>query len=601
MYSVDRRPGGTQRLSREQIRDIADRVNIVDVVSSYVTLRKSGASFKGLCPFHEEKTPSFYAHPARQSFHCFGCGEGGDIYDFLQKIGNMSFWESLEEVARQAGVELPRDEVSPEEQQRADLRSSVYAANEIAADYFRRCLRGPEGAEAVSYLKGRDMTGEIAQRFGIGFAPNSWDALCNELRTRGISGDLAERAGLVRRRESGGFYDLFRNRVMIPIRNHRGKVVGFGGRILSNDEPKYLNTPESPVYDKSSTLFGLGEARAGIRKADQALIVEGYFDVISLANAGITNAVATCGTALTANQLRVLKRHTSSVVLVYDADEAGIRAACRSLDIFLEVGMWPMFVAVAEDMDPDDFVREQGAAAFEELVAHAEPLLERFISETIRRHRGKPLAAERVIEEVAPTLKRLAPVTAEPFWSELADRLRVDESLVRAHAGGIRGPRVPAPQRAPRQVVSPRGAYATEEWALLKHLIHHPMETAAVVDEQHIADMMQSAILAELVRSASRDALDGREPDVLSLLDRTDDPQVRKLLTDLSMSEELISSGDEVESLRDQLCLKIRRAHLKRLLDSARRRSRQARDLGEQQQAAAEVIRLSRELAAIQA
>ncbi len=598
---MDRRPGGTKRLSREQIRDIADRVNIVDVVTSYVTLRKSGASFKGLCPFHEEKTPSFFVHPARQSFHCFGCGEGGDVYDFLQKIGNMTFWESLEEVARQAGVELPRADQSPEEQRRSDLRSAVYEANDIAADYFRRCLRGPSGAGAVDYLKGRDMTGEIAQRFGVGFAPDSWDGLCNELRTRGISGELAERAGLVRRRESGGFYDLFRNRVMIPIRNHRGKVVGFGGRILSNDEPKYLNTPESPVYDKSSTLFGLGEARQGIRKADQALIVEGYFDVLSLANAGVTNAVATCGTALTTNQLRVLKRHTSSAVLVYDADEAGIRAACRSLDIFLEAGMWPMFVAVAEGKDPDDYVRENGAEAFEELVARADPLLDRFIGEAIRRHRGKPLAAERVIEEVAPTLKRLAPITAEPFWSELADRLRVDESLVRAHAGAVRGPRTPAPQRAPRQVASPRGAYASEEWALLKHLIHHPMETAPVVDEQQTADMMQSATLAELVRSAARDALAGQEPDVLSLLDRTDDPQVRKLLTDLSMSEELISSGDEVESLRDQLCLKIRRAHLKRLLDSARRRSRQASEIGEQQQAAAEVIRLSRELAAIQA
>ncbi len=601
MDSVDRLSGGMRRLSREQIREIADRVNIVDVVASYVTLRKSGASFKGLCPFHEEKTPSFYVNPTRQSFHCFGCGEGGDIYDFLQKIGNMNFLESLEEVARRAGVELPRAEVTPEEQQRADQRSSIYAANEIAADYFRRCLRGTTGAAAVDYLKGRDLTGEIAQRFGIGFAPDSWDGLCNELRARGISGELAERAGLVRRRESGGFYDLFRNRVMIPIRDHRGKVVGFGGRILSNDEPKYLNTPESPVYDKSATLFGLGEAREGIRKADQALIVEGYFDVISLAAAGITGAVATCGTAMTAGQLRILKRHTSSVALVYDGDEAGVRAACRSLDVFLDVGMWPLFVAVPDRKDPDDFVRDHGAEAFQELVDRADPLLERFIGEAIRRHRGKPLAAERVIEEVAPTLKRLAPVTAEPFWSDLADRLRVDESLVRAHAGGIRGPRTQAAQRAPRQVASPRGAYASEEWALLKQLIHHPMETAPMVDEQRIADQMQSAVLAELVRSATQDALAGQEPDVLRLLDRTDDPQVRKLLTDLSMSEELISSGDEVESLRDQLCLKIRRAHLKRLLDSARRRSRQARELGEQQTAAAEVIRLSRELAAIQA
>jgi len=594
---VERRPGG--RLSRDQIRDIADRVNIVDVVSNYVTLRKAGGSFKGLCPFHEEKTPSFNVDPRRQMYKCFGCGEGGDIYSFLMKISGMTFVEALEEVARRAGVELPRAEASPEDQRRANLRNAMYDANAVAADFFRRCLHARVGSDARDYLQRRGMPDDLIERFGLGYAPDLWDGLVGELERRKIPAELGERAGLLRQRSSGGHYDFFRNRLMVPIRDHRGKVVAFGGRILSNEEPKYFNTPETPIYDKSSTLFGLGEAVDTIRKEERALIVEGYFDVMGLAAHGIANSVASCGTALTPNQLRILKRHCTAIVLVYDGDAAGVDAACRSLDLFLEQGLWPLFVGLPDRMDPDDYVRAHGEDAFRELLDDAEPLMERFISESLRRHRGKPLPAERVIEEVTPALRKMSPVTAEPYWGELADRLRVDESVVRAHAKGLRTHRREPATRAPKTAPSPRTSYPANEWALLKHLIHHPLESATMVMEQQIAEMMISP-LAEMVRMAARDALEGREPDVLRMLDHTEDDHVKKLLTDLTMSEEMIGQ-DDVDRLLDQLCINIRRAHLERLRTDARRRARQSRDPQEQQKAAADVIRLSRELASLQA
>jgi len=583
---------------------LADRVNIVDVVSGYVRLRKSGANFKAPCPLpaHDDKDPSFYVSTTRQTFHCFGCNEGGDVFDFLQQMGPMTFMESVEEVARRAGVDLQPVEMTPEEQQRAGQRNALYDANAAVGEAFRQNLLGPQGAEARAYLQRRELPDDLAERFGIGLALDAWEGTVGELQRRRIPLDVGERAGLVRRRQSGGFFDMFRNRVMIPIRNHRGKVVGFGGRVLSDEEPKYLNSPESPIYDKSSTLFGLGEAAHAIRREEQALIVEGYFDVLSLAAAGVNHAVATCGTALTPNQLRLLKRHTSNVVLVYDGDAAGVRAACRSLSVFLEQGMWPVFAGVPDGLDPDDFVRSEGGDAFRSLLQHAEPLLDRFIHETIRERRGKPMWAERVIEDVAPMLNRAArtmPVTIEPYWTDLADRLRVDEGVVRAHAKGLRQARIePSAPRAQRATVSLRGSFPAEEWALLKHLLHHPTEAARVIVDREVADMMTSP-LRDLVRQAADDVMNGYEPDVLRMLDQTTDDHTRKLLTDLSMSEEMIQQ-DDVDRMMDELYGNIRRAYLERQRTDARRRARQARDPEEQQQAAADVIRLSRELAALQ-
>lgn len=594
---MDRTSGGGGRLPREQIRDIADRVNIVEVVAERVAdLKKRGAGFWACCPFHDEKTPSFHVRPDRQTFHCFGCGEGGDVYDFLMKVDGLTFREALEDVARRAGVELPRARLSPEDERAARRRTSLLDVNEIAAGFYRRTLTGADGAPARAYLERRGISRELAERFRLGYAPDAWESLAQEFGRQRLDPNTGEQVGLLRRGKRGGHYDLFRDRLMIPITDPRGKVVAFGGRAMGDAEPKYLNSPESTVYDKSATLYGLGQVAASIRRADRALVVEGYFDSLSLVAAGFENTVAICGTALTPGQVRLLRRHTSDVTMVLDGDEAGLKAAFRSLEMLLDQDVWPTFVGLPEGQDPDDVVRQQGPEAFQALLDSSEPLIDRLLQDVISRHRGRPRASERVLEEVAPILGRLKPVTAQPYWTWLADQLHIDERMMMAHVRTLR--RAPAArQEAPRQTIhaSSQGSFPKEEWALLALLLQQPERCASTVAHHRVPEMMRSRPLAELMRAALDGALGGQGAEVAHLLDQTDDPQLRRMLTEMTHSEGMVPDED-IERLRDQLVLNVRRAYLKRLLDEAKRRSRTAEDIEEQQVAAAEAIRLKQEL-----
>lgn len=593
--AVTQGAGGRGRLSKEQIRDIADRINIRDVVADYVTLRKAGVSYKGLCPFHQEKTPSFTVHPGRQTFHCFGCGEGGDVFSFLQKINGLTFVEAVDDVAQRAGVELPRGDFSPQDRQKAKVRTSLYDVNEVAAECYARALEGPDGHEARAYLERRGMPAAIVDRFRLGLAPDAWEHLTNVLSRRQIDPNKAESVGLVRPSNRGGYYDFFRNRLMIPIIDNRQKVVAFGGRALGDDDRKYINSPESPVYDKSTTLYGLAQAHSAIRRDDQAIVVEGYFDCLSLVAGGIENVVATCGTALTAGHLRLLKRYTRTIVLVYDADEAGFKAACRSLDTFLDEELWPMFVAVPDGKDPDDFVRVHGGEAFAELVDRAVPLIDRYLSDIVLRYRGKPAAAERVLEAVAPTLGRLKPITAQPYWAWLADELRLDEKMIKAHVRGLRRPRAAGPTPPPNKAISVRVSFPQEEWALLMLLIQQPAITIDAVVETQTADMMLSRPLANLVRYMTGEAANGRVASAGQLMDQTEDEAVLKLLADVSVSEAMVPE-EQVDRLRDELLWKIHRASIVRQIDDWSLRARETKEIVEQQRATQEIIRLRNEL-----
>ncbi len=594
---MDRTSGGGGRIPRERIREIADRVNIVEVVAERVAdIKKRGAGFWACCPFHDEKTPSFHVRPDRQTFHCFGCGEGGDVYDFLMKVDGLTFREALEDVARRAGVELPRDRLSPEEERAARRRTSLLDVNELAAGFYRRTLMGPDGAHARAYLERRGIPADLAERFRLGYAPDAWESLTQELGRQRFDPSTGEQVGLLRRGKRGGHYDLMRDRLMIPIMDARGKVVAFGGRAMGDAEPKYLNSPESTVYDKSGTLYGLGQVAASIRRADRALVVEGYFDCLALVAAGFENVVAICGTALTPGQVRLIRRHTSDVTMVLDGDQAGLKAAFRSLEVLLDQDVWPTFVGLPEGQDPDDVVRHQGPDAFRTLLGRAEPLLDRLLQDVIARHRGSPRASERVLEEVAPILSRLKPVTAQPYWAWLADQLRIDERMMMAHVRSLR--RAPAArQEAPRQPIhaSSQGSFPREEWALLALLLQQPERCAREIAHHRVPEMMRSRPLADLARVALEEAQAGHGPDVGRLLDRTDDPGLRRMLTEMTHSEGMVPDED-IERLRDQLVLSVRRAYLKRLLDEAKRRSRTAEDIEEQQVAAAEAIRLKQEL-----
>lgn len=345
----------------EEVRSLSD---IVDVVGDYVRLKKRGSNFVGLCPFHTEKTPSFNVNPSLGIFKCFGCGQGGDVFSFVSQVEGLSFPETVRLLAERFGVALPEDDGPGEE---ASENEAIYHALRFAARFFYKQL-GEDGAEkALDILKERAITPESVKTFGIGFAPDGWDNFLSEAQKAPIDEDILEKAGLIIPRKDGsGFYDRYRYRLIFPIFSHVGKVLGFGGRIIRpDDEPKYINSPETPVYNKSRVLYGLYHAKNAIRSHEEAILVEGYTDVISLYQAGVQHVVASSGTALTPDQVAALARYAKTIVLLYDADKAGLRAALRGIDLILKSGLIPYAVRLPEGEDPDSYVRTFGGPAFE--------------------------------------------------------------------------------------------------------------------------------------------------------------------------------------------------------------------------------------------
>ncbi len=350
--------------AKEQVRDATD---IVALVGEKVRLRRSGRSWKGLCPFHAEKTPSFTVNPERQVWHCFGCGKGGDAFAWLMELDKATFPEALQSLADRAGIELPKADRGPGDA----ARDRLYQANALANDYFKASLHSAAGETARAYLAGRGFDQEVLDAYQVGWAPEGWDGLATTLGKL-LPHAVLEEAGLLLRRGDGSHYDRFRNRIMFPVMAAAGKVAGFGARaIASEDQPKYLNSPETTVYRKGSVLFGLPQARAAIRERKEALVAEGYLDVMRLHASGFPNAVSTSGTALTYDQARALARLEAEAVLVYDGDDAGVRAADRALEPLLAAGLAVRVLLIPGGEDPDSLIRAKGADAFRTLLAGA--------------------------------------------------------------------------------------------------------------------------------------------------------------------------------------------------------------------------------------
>ena len=370
------------------IQDLLTRVDIVDIVGRHVELRRAGINHKGLCPFHGEKTPSFIVSPSRQTYHCFGCGVHGDAVRFLTEFVGLGFVEAVTELAQQVGLTVPQDERSPQERQAQAERRQVEAdlsglLDQVAGHYYGQLRHSPE---AIEYLRGRGVSGEIAKRFRIGYAPQGWRFLSTVLPA--YDDPRLEEAGLVIRQEDQGEqerrYDRFRHRIMFPIRSVRGDVIGFGGRVLDGGEPKYLNSPETPVFVKGRELYGLFEARTAIRQAGHVLVVEGYMDVVALAQLGMGHAVATLGTACTEEHVRKLFRFTDSVVFSFDGDAAGRKAAARALEAALPHASDTRsirFLFLPTEHDPDSFIREHGAQAFADEVDRSIPLSRQMLTQ----------------------------------------------------------------------------------------------------------------------------------------------------------------------------------------------------------------------------
>jgi len=451
----------TGRIRDEAIRTVRERASLSEVVSDVVALRRRGRSAVALCPFHAEKTPSFTVSEERGFFHCFGCGEHGDVFAFLMKTQSLTFPEAVRRVADRFGVPLPEEAGEP-----ARRREPLTAANAAAAAFFQAELRGPGGGRARAYLRERGLSEEVIERFGLGWAPGAGEALARHLRTKGVPLEDALTAGLVMRRDrpdgAGGVLDRFRERIMFPITDTSGKVIAFGGRILpgrpagGEPPPKYLNSAESPVFRKGHTLYGLALARDAIRKADRAIVVEGYLDLIALAQAGIGEVVAPLGTALTAEQLRLLRRFTETVIACFDGDLAGRRAAARSFPVFLEAGLWGRGAFLPAGEDPDTFVRAQGRVALEGVLAAAEPLVEAFVGELAGPKAEAVGRYAQAAREVARLLKRVR----EPHEFDVLVRLAAQRLGVREETLRSEGAPGGAPAAAPDEPHAP-GAEAT--------------------------------------------------------------------------------------------------------------------------------------------
>ena len=356
--------------SDELIEEVRSRNDIVDVIGGYVRLQKKGSSYFGLCPFHNEKTSSFSVTPSKQMFYCFGCGAGGNVFTFLMKYENYTFGEAMQTLADRVGIELPKQELSEAQKREADERSRLLEINKEAAKYFYALLRNPRGERAYEYFKNRQLSDETMQKFGLGYSDQYSDDLYRYLRKKGYDDEILKKSGLVTIDEVRGGHDKFWNRAMFPIMDVHNRVIGFGGRVMGEGEPKYLNSPETRIFDKSRNLYGLNIARTSRR--NQLLLCEGYMDVISLHQAGFDNAVASLGTALTSGHANLLKRYTKEVYLTYDSDGAGVKAALRAIPILKEVGITTKVINMRPYKDPDEFIKALGADEYQKRIDEAE-------------------------------------------------------------------------------------------------------------------------------------------------------------------------------------------------------------------------------------
>lgn len=462
---------------KEQVRNSAD---IVEVVSGYVSLKKRGRNYWGCCPFHGEKTPSFSVNAEKNMFYCFGCHEGGDVFRFIMKSENCSFMEAVKMLAARYGIPIPEKEKTAAEIRRDRQRKELGEANELAVRFYQSCLlRTQYGKPALAYLAGRGITQQIIEQFSIGYAIDNFSALTTSLGKRGCSTDVLIKAGLALPGKNGGAYDKFRGRVMIPIKDARGRVVGFGGRVLGSDmQPKYMNTGETELFNKRYLLFGLDIAVKNIKMLHQAIVVEGYMDAISLHAAGITNAVASMGTAFSAEQARILKRITDNVVFCYDSDEAGRRASVRAVSIAREAGLQVQVAGVPDGKDPDEFVRQYGKDAFLEVVEQAPDGIDFQIEATIRQNNVTNLAGKvEAVSNILPFLLECKnEIEVAGHIRKLAQRLTIDEGLIadeyrkaarsKKPAAAVDMARAAAPEMVPTENQA--------ETVLLAVLLEHP-------------------------------------------------------------------------------------------------------------------------------
>ncbi len=420
------------------VERVSERTDIYSVVSQYVTLTQKGGRYWGCCPFHNEKTASFSVSPDKGLFYCFGCGAGGNVFKFLSLIENITYFEAVKLQAQRLGIDLPKKKSSPEQERRRREEKTLLKINELAQDFYHECLiKTARGSVGRKYLAARGITMETIKTFHLGLAPEEWDSLLKKLTRQGYTAPQLESVGLIIKKKSlSGYYDRFRERVMIPIADIFGHVVGFGGRVLTSENeetPKYLNTPETVLFNKRNLLFGLDKSNRAISSAGVAVVVEGYMDAISLFSAGITNVVATLGTAFTPEHAKLILRYARKIIFCYDSDEAGQRATIRALPIVQQTGAEVFVVKIPDGKDPDEFVRKHGKEAFKELIKNAVTLIDYRISYILTNTEHSTIQGKhRALQEILPVIVNVNnPITRDEYCKKIAIELLLDERLVK--------------------------------------------------------------------------------------------------------------------------------------------------------------------------
>ena len=522
------------RIPETIIDQVRLSIDIVDVVGDHVALTRRGKSFVGLCPFHDDSTPSLNVSQEKQIYKCFACGAGGNSFTFLRDIENISFIEAVRQLADRAGIALP--DAKPADPDQQEVFDQLYRANELAVKYFHHLLTQDEKAvDAMAYLKNRGINRDIIDAFSLGYAPDQWEGFLQVATRRGFSPQILERAGLVLQREKGsGFYDRFRNRITFPIHAATGRPVAFGARALDPDEQaKYINSPETPVYNKSATLYGLWRDRDAIRDAGTALVVEGYMDLIALSQYGIENAVASSGTALTPDHARLLRRYAPKTILIFDGDTAGATAAMRGIGSLFEVGLEVRVVTLPEDHDPDSYVRAHGPDGFSRLTENAAPAIDFLIEQFAQRDDLSTVDGKtRTAHALAELVGRITDSARKQYLiKDIAEKIGIDEEiLIRIAQTQRRSTRPQNGQPEPESYdTRPRS-----ERELLTYLMQHP-ENADSVFNQISPDNFTNGAYRQIANLIARNRQQKQSIEAAHLIDQCNDDRLSRILTDLSL------------------------------------------------------------------
>lgn len=562
-------------IAEGKIVEIRERASIVEVISDHLTLKKTGRNYLGLCPFHAEKTPSFTVNEEKAIFHCFGCGAGGNVFHFLMQYEHLSFPEAVERVAKRYGIAVERLE-RPAARREAEERERLYHLNERAAAYFHEVLFGrPEGKKALEYLRTRGVKEELARRFYLGYAPPGGQGLVAYLKREGLSLDQAVRLGLIGERGPQRYGEKFFDRVIFPIASASGKISGFGGRVIAQGMPKYLNSAETPLFRKGATLYGLFQAKEAIRELDRVVVVEGYLDVLALHQFGISYAVATLGTALTPEHVRILGRYTKNIIALFDGDEAGRKAAARSFEIFLEGGLLGRAAFLPAGEDPDTYVRSRGREPLEALLEGAVPLADYAFTWLEGQH-GKSLEGRsRTAQEIRRLLSKVRnPLEADLLVRRAVDALGIREELLRAAAPSGASAR---PDSAPSstQAISMQAQEDRVERSLVSLMLRFP-SVIEQVEQQRDLERMVSPRWNEVIQQILREWKRHGDVDAAGLTEALPAARASEIAALILEGENL--PGEECDNMTADCLAHLRRRYLRGLEKELRQAIRLAEE-----------------------